>query len=133
MNENQIKSKSKVKFRWTSDLMRELVKHLIKCVENEWSKNNWKSTSNNVSGVQHTTRVFLICAGAWESVFMPFSCEPGSGFSKPSVSTGGGVWKLFFSKALYKAELLRTLLPFVHQYWPKSTLVKQYFASQIAS
>ena len=54
------KSKSKVEYRWTEDLMRRIAKSVIKSVENKWIKDKWGSTKYNVLGVQQTTHAFLI-------------------------------------------------------------------------
>ena len=46
-------------------LMTVIIKKVIKSVQNQSIKKQWISTSYNVLGVQHTTRVFNIaCVGA---------------------------------------------------------------------
>ena len=52
------------------------IESVIKNVKNEWDMSNWGNTSYNVLGVRYATRVFKMCAGAYEQDRTSFPFRP---------------------------------------------------------
>ena len=106
---------------------------MAKNVENEWIRNNWENTPNNVLSVWHTALVVFntACAGACEWYRTPFPSRPET-LSFLHVTWCNHVITRHTTTKHRRNTYQKEMIPLLHFMWPNHTKVNKAKARKVA-